>query len=328
MKKNIAVIAGGNSGEHDISIRSGRNIANTLDKTKYNVYFIHLKGSKWNYIDFENDINYPIDKNDFSLTIDGQQIYFDCAFIVIHGNPGEDGKLQGYLDMLKIPYTGCNAAVSALTFNKNLCNKFLAAHGVYMSDSIHLHKNDIINPNQIFQKVGFPCFVKPCCSGSSVGVSKVNTENELLPAINNAFQHDDELIIERYIQGREITCGVMSLNNKVEVLAITEVISKKAFFDLEAKYDPNLADEITPAQIPVPIQQECETISKNIYKWLGCRGIVRIDYIFNDKELCFIEINTIPGQTNESIIPKQVRYKNLDFKELCSSFIEEATANK
>ncbi|MDD3281463.1 MAG: ATP-grasp domain-containing protein, partial [Bacteroidales bacterium] len=167
-------------------------------------------------------------------------------------------------------------------------------------------------------------FVKPCCSGSSVGVSKVLSEKEILTAIKNAFQHDTELIIESFIQGREITCGVMSIKGKVEELAITEIISKKAFFDLEAKYDPNLADEITPAQIDKNVQTQCELMSKNIYQWLGCKGIVRVDYIFNEKGIYFIEINTIPGQTNESIVPKQVRYKNLDFTALCSAFIEEA----
>ncbi len=323
MKKNIAVIAGGNSGEHDISLRSGHNIANTLDKNKYNVYFIHLKGVDWTY-SASDELSYPVDKNDFSVLVDNKRIYFDCAFIVIHGNPGEDGKLQGYFDMLQIPYTGSNAAVSALTFNKNLCNKFLSAYHVHLAESIHVFRADKINIHEILNKVGLPCFVKPCCSGSSVGVSKVNVENELLTAIKNAFQHDDELIIERFVQGREITCGVMSLDGNIQVLAITEVISKKAFFDLEAKYDPTLADEITPAQLPASIQQDCESVSKNIYKWLGCKGIVRIDFIFNEQELCFIEINTIPGQTNESIIPKQIRYKNLDFKDLCTSFIEEA----
>jgi len=323
MKKNIAVIAGGNSGEHDISIRSGRNIADKLDKSKYEVYFIHLQGMDWKYIASDGTL-YDVDKNDFSVVVNHNRIRFDCAFIAIHGNPGEDGKLQGYLDMLGIPYAGCNAAVSALTFNKNLCNKFLSAFGVPMAASLHLSLGDAVNTADIIRKVGLPCFVKPCCSGSSVGVSKVLSEKEILPAIKNAFQHDTELIIESFIQGREITCGVMSLKGKVEVLAITEVISKKAFFDLEAKYDPNLADEITPALIDKNVQTQCELMSKNIYQWLGCKGIVRVDYIFNENGIYFIEINTIPGQTNESIIPKQVRYKNLDFTALCSAFIEEA----
>ncbi|MDD4209382.1 MAG: D-alanine--D-alanine ligase [Bacteroidales bacterium] len=323
MKKNIAVIAGGNSGEHDISMRSGRNIADTLDRSNYEVYFIHLKGLDWKYIASDGTL-YDVDKNDFSVVVNHKRIRFDCAFIAIHGNPGEDGKLQGYLDMLGIPYAGCSAAVSALTFNKNLCNKFLSAYGVPMTTSLHLFQGDAVNTGDIIRKVGLPCFVKPCCSGSSVGVSKVLSEKEILTAIKNAFQHDTELIIESFIQGREITCGVMSIKGKVEELAITEIISKKAFFDLEAKYDPNLADEITPAQIDKNVQTQCELMSKNIYQWLGCKGIVRVDYIFNEKGIYFIEINTIPGQTNESIVPKQVRYKNLDFTALCSAFIEEA----
>ena len=327
MKKNIAVLAGGNSGEHDISMRSGKNIAGTLDKQKYNVYFIHLHFNDWIYIDSEGK-EFDIDKNDFSLLLEKERIRFDCAFIAIHGNPGEDGKLQGYFDMLGIPYVGCDAAVSSLTFNKNLCNRVLKTYGVHMADAMHLYRNDTININDIIKNIGLPCFVKPCCSGSSVGISKVNNEKELQPAIDNAFQYDDELIIERFIQGREITCGVMRLDGVVKVLAITEVISKKAFFDLEAKYDPALADEITPAPINDAVRIDCENVSKHIFQSLGCKGIVRIDYIFNEKELCFIEINTIPGQTNESIVPKQIRYKNLDFKELCSAFIEGAIAGK
>lgn len=327
MKKNIAVVAGGNSGEHDISMHSGYNIADKLDKSLFNVYFIHLKGKDWNYISPNKEI-YPIDKNDFSLKLKNNRIRFDCVFIAIHGNPGEDGKLQGYFDMLGIPYVGCDAAVSALTFNKNLCNKFLAAHGVHMAESIRLFKNEEFSVDNIIKKIGIPCFVKPCNSGSSVGVSKVNTQQELIPAIKNAFLHDDQLIIERFIKGREITCGVMSIQGKIQALAITEVISKNSFFDLEAKYDPNLAEEITPAPIDDTIKKQCETTSKNIYKYLGCKGIVRVDYIFNDEILCFIEINTIPGQTNESIIPKQIRYKKLDFTNLCTIFIEEAINKK
>ncbi len=327
MKRNIAVIAGGNSGEHDISIQSGYNIVDKLDKLLFNVYFIHLQEKKWDYISPNNEI-YPIDKNDFSLKIKDKHIYFDCVFIAIHGNPGEDGKLQGYFDMIGIPYVGCDAAVSALTFNKNLCNKFLAAHRIHMAESIHLFKYDRFSVDTIIKKIGLPCFVKPCNSGSSVGVSKVNTKQELLPAIQNAFLHDNQLIIERFVKGREITCGVMSIRGKIEVLAITEVISKNTFFDLEAKYNPNLAEEITPAKIDNTTKKQCETISKNIYNYLGCKGIVRVDYIYNEKELCFIEINTIPGQTNESIIPKQIRYKKLNFTDLCTIFIEEAIERK
>lgn len=322
MKKNIAVIAGGNSGEYDISLRSGRNVADTLDKSKFNVFFVRIKGVNWDYISNE-DILYPIDKNDFTLTIGSQKIVFDCVFILIHGNPGEDGKLQGYFDMLHIPYVGCNAAVSALTFNKHLCNRFLSAYPITLTDFMHFYKGDTIDTKVVIDKLGLPCFVKPCNSGSSVGVSKVKTEEELLPAIKEAFVHDREILIERFIQGREITCGVMKINGEVQSLAVTEIVSKKDFFDLEAKYDPNLVDEITPAPIDISVQQECETISRNIYKCLGCEGIVRVDYIVNEKGIYFIEINTIPGQTNESIVPKQLRYRGLNFSDLCTQMMEE-----
>ncbi len=322
MKKNIAVIAGGNSGEYEISLQSGRNVSNTLDKSKFNVFFIRIKGMNWDYI-FDENMTYPVDKNDFTITVGGQKIIFDCVFILIHGNPGEDGKLQGYFDMLNIPYVGCNAAVSALTFNKNLCNRFMSAYGITLTDFLHFHKGDTIDTKLVIDKLALPCFVKPCNSGSSVGVSKVKTEEELLPAINEAFAHDNEILIERFIQGREITCGVMKIKGKIQSLAVTEIVSKKDFFDLEAKYDPNLVDEITPAPIDISVQRECESISKNIYKWLGCEGIVRVDYIVNEKGIYFIEINTIPGQTNESIIPKQLRYRGLSFSELCTQMIEE-----
>lgn len=327
MKAKIAVVTGGNSGEYEISLKSGKNIADQLDRNKYDVYLIHLRGSQWTY-KTDNDEIIPIDKNDFSLTLNGQHINFDCVFVAIHGDPGENGKLEGYLDMLNIPYTSCSTMVSALTFNKNYCNRVVNSYGITTAPSVHLFKYDHIDPQAVIDKVGLPCFVKPCNSGSSVGMSKVNTKEELLPALETAFKEDDQLLVETFIKGREITCGIMKYQNEIQVIGITEIISKKEYFDFEAKYDPSLAYEITPAQIPVNIQELCEETSKKVYKALDCKGIVRIDYIFNDSGLYFIEVNTIPGQTQESIVPKQLKTKNLQFTTLCSYFIDEAIANK
>ncbi len=323
MRKNIAVITGGNSGEYEISLKSGHNIAQSLDKNLYSVYIIHLRGKEWTYTDSGSRV-FPIDKNDFSLIIDTRKITFDCVFIAIHGNPGEDGKLQGYFDMLKIPYTGCDVTVSSLTFNKNYCNRVVASFGVKTAPSVSLFKDDTIDQQAILNIVGLPCFVKPCNSGSSVGMSKVNKEDELLPALQLAFEHDNQLLIEQFIRGREITCGVMKINNEIKALAVTEIISKKEYFDFEAKYNPSLADEITPADIPAETELLCKQTSEKIYHVLGCKGITRSDFIYNESGLYFIEINTIPGQTNESIIPKQVRYLGLNFTDLCTAFIEEA----
>ncbi|MDR0368592.1 MAG: D-alanine--D-alanine ligase [Bacteroidales bacterium] len=323
MKKNIAVVTGGNSGEYEISLKSGHNIAQSLDTDLYNVYPIHLRGKDWTYTHSDNAI-YPIDKNDFSLLINGQKTVFDCVFIAIHGNPGEDGMLQGYLEMMKIPYTGCNVMASALTFNKNYCNRVLASYNVKTALSVSLFKDDPIDLQAILDVVGLPCFVKPCNSGSSVGMSKVKTRQELLPAIQLAFTHDTQLLIEQFIQGREITCGVMKLHDKIQSLAVTEIVSKNEYFDFEAKYNPALADEITPADIPAEMECLCRQTSEKIYHLLGCKGITRADFIYNESGLYFIEINTIPGQTNESIIPKQVRCLGLNFTDLCTAFIEEA----
>ena len=326
MKKNIAVVTGGNSGEYEISLKSGHNVAQSLNKNLYNVYVIHLRGKDWTYTDSDNTV-YSINKNDFSLAIDTQTILFDCVFIAIHGNPGEDGRLQGYFDMLKIPYTGCDVMTSSLTFNKNYCNRVVASYGIKVAPSVSLFKDEMIDEPAILDVVGLPCFVKPCNSGSSVGMSKVKTLEELLPAIRLAFEYDNQVLIEQFIQGREITCGVMKYNNKVQSLAVTEIVSKKEYFDFEAKYDPSLADEITPAGIPLEMELLCRQTSEKIYHFLGCKGITRADYIYNESGLYFIEVNTIPGQTNESIIPKQVRYLGLNFTDLCTSFIEEAIGN-
>jgi D-alanine-D-alanine ligase len=322
MKPNIAVITGGHSGEYEIAVQSGENIYNQLDKNRFNVYLILMKGNSWS-VRLKNGTTIEIDKNDFTLPLPEGRVRFDAVFIAIHGTPGENGKLQGYFDMLGIPYVGCKADISALTFNKHLCNTYLKSFQVKMTDSVHLYRHDPLDAESIVARLGLPCFVKPCGSGSSVGVTKVKDAGQLKKAAEEAFKYDDEMLVERFVPGRELACGVVSLDNKPQVIAITEICPKKDFFDYEAKYQPGLSDEITPADIPSETWRHCEEESLRIYRALGCSGIVRIDYIVNDTGLYFIEVNTIPGQTSGSIVPKQLAWRGWNFSELCTKLLEE-----
>ena len=321
-KPNIAVITGGHSGEYEIAVQSGQNIYNQLDKEKFNVFLILMRGNSWAFRT-ENGTEAEIDKNDFTLPLPGGQVHFDAAFIAIHGTPGENGKLQGYFDMVGIPYVGCKADVSALTFNKHLCNKYLQAFHVKMTDSVHLYRHESFDAGALVERLGLPCFVKPCGSGSSVGVTKVHELSGLSAALEEAFKYDEEVLVERFVKGRELACGVYSLNHRPQVIAITEIRPKKDFFDYEAKYQPELSDEITPADLTPEVQRRCEEESLRIYEALGCSGIVRIDYIVNETGLYFIEVNTIPGQTAGSIVPKQMRCRGWSFGELCTKLLEE-----
>ena len=321
-KPNIAVITGGHSGEYEIAVQSGENIYNQLDKNRFNVHLILMKGNSWS-VRLENGTTVEIDKNDFTLPLPEGRVRFDAVFIAIHGTPGENGKLQGYFDMLGIPYVGCKADVSALTFNKHLCNTYLKAFNVRMTDAVHLYRHEKADVHAIAERLGLPCFVKPCGSGSSVGVTKVYEENGLEAALAQAFRYDDEALVERFVPGRELACGVVALNHRPQVIAITEIRPKRDFFDYEAKYQASLSDEITPAEIPDSWRRQCEEESLRIYEALGCSGIVRIDYIVNDSGLYFIEVNTIPGQTSGSIVPKQLAYRGWSFSELCTKLLEE-----
>src|SRR5574344_260610 len=322
MKRTIALVTGGNSGEYEVSLRSGDNIYRLLDKNLFEVYRIFLKGDNFDYID-EQENRIPKDKNDFSLTIHGKKIKFEVVFIAIHGTPGEDGKLQSYFDLLKIPYTGCDALTSALTFNKNYCNRVVKSYGVRIAESVHLIKNQPFEKDDIVKTCGFPCFVKPCNSGSSVGMSKVNALEELKPAIELAFKYDQQILIERFIKGREITCGCLRVKDEVITLPITEIISKKEFFDYEAKYNASLSQEVTPANIPQTIADECARTTTFLYHKLNCKGVVRMDYIFTESgEVYFLEVNTIPGQTNESIVPKQIACKGMDLAQLYTLLLQ------
>jgi D-alanine-D-alanine ligase len=325
MKKNIALVTGGFSGEAVISYKTAVTIANNLDKEKFNVYTIDIRSEGWFY-ELENGQKTEIDKNDFSLQVNNQKINFDVVFIALHGTPGEDGKLQGYFDTLNIRYTSCDVATSALTFNKRFTVAVAAFSGIHVAKSEILIKNDFQNPDEVASKLKFPVFVKPNNGGSSIGMSKVNkSSDEFGAAIEKAFKEDDEVLIEEFVQGREFTVGVFKTNGNVVVLPITEVISKKDFFDYEAKYE-GASSEVTPAKIDETVADKIRDAARRIYQFFNCRGVVRIDFIYNEeaKQPFMLEINTIPGQSEASIIPQQVRVMGWSLKEFYTKLVEEA----
>jgi D-alanine-D-alanine ligase len=322
MKKNIAIIAGGDSGEYEISIKSGEQLLKQIDKTQYNPYLIHIKGTDWKT--GNNGSVEAVDKNEFQILKSQGNIKFDCALIAIHGTPGEDGRLQSYFEMMKVPYTTCGVMSSALTFNKFACKHYLESYGIATAKAMLFHKDDIIDIDEIVNTLGLPCFVKPNNGGSSCGISKIITKDEIRPAIQKALAEDCEIIVEGFLKGTEITCGVMKTQNRSIVFPITEIVSKKDFFDYEAKYTDGMADEILPARIPEEIKLECEKISSLIYDKLFCKGVVRIDYIIVGGKLFFLEVNTVPGMTENSIVPRMIKAAGLTMTEVITDLIEDA----
>lgn len=326
MKKNIALVAGGYSGEYVISIQSAVTIETHLDKSLYRIFKISITREGWFLVEKEK-LTVPVDKNDFSLMVNGEKILFDAVFIGIHGTPGEDGKLQGYFDMLKIPYTSCGAITSGLTFNKSYCNKIVATLNVVkVSKSMHVFSDQAFDEDEIIRKLRFPVFVKPAEGGSSLGVSRVNEPSEALGmAIEKAFKEDNQVLIEEYIKGRELTCGLFRKGEELITLPITEIKSSKEFFDFEAKYTPGVSKEITPADIEENIALRLRSTAKKLYCALNCRGIVRMDFILEDetKELYFLEANTMPGQSEGSIVPQQVKAAGMSLKDFYGMLIED-----
>lgn len=318
--KTIAIAAGGDSSEFEISIKSAGEVSKILS-SQYVVYIIVIRGTNW-YWEDKKGRYHNIDKNDFSLQNDDQRIKFDGVFIAIHGTPGENGLLQGYFDMMKIPYTSCDAFCSALTFNKHACKLFLKEYGIKMADAVLIRKGDKIDLTDLNKQIGMPCFVKPNDSGSSFGVTKVKQKEELLPAIETAFKESDAVLIESFIDGREVACGVIKTKAKTIVLPLIEIISKNEFFDYEAKYTQGKSDEITPADLPPSITKEIQRISKYVYEILGCKGIVRVDFIITGENPYFIEINTVPGMTKESLVPKEASAAGITLEELYSMAVE------
>lgn len=322
---NVAVIAGGDSGEYEVSLKTADNIFNQLNRELFNPYLILFKGSDWSYTD-KQGVKYQINKNDFTLSLPAETIRFDVAFIAIHGTPGENGKLQSYFEMIKQPYTGCNSFTSALTFNKYFCNVAADALGIPISASLHFYRNDEIDVERIEKVCGYPCFVKSCNSGSSVGVTKVHGRDELAKACEEAFKYDSQLMVEKFVRGREFTCGVTSVYGDVRVLAVTEVVATNEFYDYDAKYSAVGHKLITPAELPQEAEEAIRRYSTRLFHHLECKGVVRFDFILseNDGIPYFLEVNTIPGQTAMSIVPGQVVYNKLDIKDFYTKMVLEA----
>ncbi|NMC38944.1 MAG: D-alanine--D-alanine ligase [Bacteroidales bacterium] len=319
--RTIAIVAGGNSSEYGISVKSAAEALKVLSPA-YSAYIIMIRGTNWYWEDSKGRC-YGIDKNDFTLKLDDERIRFDAVFMAIHGSPGENGLLQGYFDMLQIPYTSCSAFCSALTFNKQACKLYLKEYGIPMAAAILIRRNDEIAPEEIVKNIGLPCFIKPNDSGSSFGVTKVKTEEEIMPAIMKAFEESDEVMAEAFMKGREVACGVVKTSKKTLILPVSEIISKNEFFDYEAKYTPGKSDEVTPADLSEEMAGKIQDLSSRIYDLLGCKGIVRVDFIITGEEPWFLEINSVPGMTMESLIPKQVEAAGIDLLDIYSMVIED-----
>ncbi|KPK83498.1 MAG: hypothetical protein AMS27_12690 [Bacteroides sp. SM23_62_1] len=309
MKKTIAIITGGDSSEVIISLRSADQVKSCLDKKGYQTYIVFIKKNDW-HVKLDNQ-QIEVNRHDFSFNMDGRKIMFDYAFFAMHGPPGEDGKLQAYFDLLEIPYNTSGVLSLALTFNKYSCKSFLSQFGIKTPRAILLKKALEIDTENIIAEIGLPCFVKPNCGGSSFGVSKISNADELSHALQVALKEDTQVMIEEYIKGTELTCGLVKLRDRELVFPVTEVISKKDFFDYEAKYTHGMAEEFTPARISKETSLQCQQIASRIYDYLDCRGLVRIDSIFSNGEFYFLEVNGIPGMTKASIIPQQIRIYGL-----------------
>lgn len=324
MKKRLALVTGGYSGEAVISYRSATTIYNHLDKNQYDVYKIDITPAAWVY-EAEDGTKTAVDKNDFTVIVKGEKIAFDAVFIGMHGTPGEDGKLQGYFDILGLPYTSCNAAVSALTFNKRYTTAVAASAGIPVAKSVLFIKGQFDSPDEAM-KLKYPVFVKPNNGGSSIGMSKVNNASEELGvAIEKAFKEDTQVLVEEMVQGREFTVGVFKAEGQIQVLPITEIVAHNDFFDFEAKYEGK-SSETTPADITDEWKEVLEQTAKKVYAVFNCSGVVRIDFIYNAAEnrAYMLEINTIPGQSDASVIPQQVRSKGWSLTDFYTKIVEEA----
>lgn len=319
---NVAVVEGGYSHEKVISLRSSQTVIENLDKSRFKVYRIRIDLEGWFYYSNDGKMG-VVDKNDFSIQVNGERIQLEYAFIMIHGTPGEDGKLQAYFDILKIPYSTCNQVLSALTFNKFLCNRFLSDLGFNVAEATIVSKGALYNAEEIVEKVGLPCFVKPADGGSSFGVTKVKRIEELDAAIKLATEDGNgtKALIESFLEGTEVTNGVFRSKNGVKVLPITEIVSENEFFDFDAKYTGK-SDEITPARISDEMTEKVKSTTGRVYETLGMTGIARIDYILVKGEPYLIEINTVPGISSESIIPKMARVEGISLSDLLSEVID------
>ena len=321
MKPVIAIVGGGDTSEYEVSLRSAQGIYSFIDKSKYTLYIVHMHGEDW-HVNLPDGSTAPIDRNDFSFTVENIRTKFDFAYITIHGTPGEDGLLQGYFDMLHVPYSCCGVLAAALTYNKFACNQFLKRFGVRVAESLMLRKGQSVSDLDVLEKIGLPCFIKPSLGGSSFGVTKVKTTEQIQPAIQKAFKEADEVVIESFIDGMEITCGCYKTRTKSVVFPITEVVTDNDFFDYDAKYNGQV-DEITPARISDSLRDRVQKLTSAIYDILGAQGIIRIDYIITGGDVInLLEVNTTPGMTATSFIPQQIRAAGLDIKEVMTDIIE------
>ncbi len=326
-KARIAIVAGGDSSEYEVSLKSAANIFSAIDTQKFQPWLVILKGKNWWVMENEKKIA-DIDKSNFSFLLHGEKITFDFAYVTIHGTPGEDGILQGYFDLMKIPYSTSNVHASSLTFNKWFCKNYLRNFHVPMAKSLVLHKGEPVKPARIIGAMGLPVFVKPSAGGSSFGITKVKTREELEAAVRLAWKESPDALVEEFIEGTEYTCGLVKLKKETLIFPVTEVIPKNEFFDFEAKYTPGVTDEITPARLPENLFAACQELSSKIYDWCGCSGIARVDYILKNNSFYFLEVNTTPGMTATSFIPQQIEAMGLTLKEIISRVIEDSLSDE
>ena len=328
MKKKVALVTGGLSSEAQISYKSAKTVLDALDKTKYDVYLIDIHPTGWWYENIVGE-EVAVDRADFSITEGGIKINFDIALMCIHGTPGEDGKMQGYFDLIGMPYTSCDTATSALTFNKRFTVAVAGFGGVAVAKSLHLMATSQLTPDQILSQVALPLFVKPNNGGSSFGISKVNTAAELAPALEKAFKEDTQVLVEEFISGREFTIGVFKSKGVTTVLPITEIKTENEFFDFAAKYEGK-SEEITPAKITETMFKDLSEAAKQVYGTLNCRGVVRIDFIYDETahKAFLLEVNTVPGQSEASIIPQQIRAMGWNLTDFYATIIEDSLASK
>jgi D-alanine-D-alanine ligase len=325
--RNIALLAGGNSSEREIALQSAAQVAEAFDKEMYNVWLIDVHGRSFTYRNEGKE--YQMDLNDFSLTVEGQKIEFEYAYIMIHGTPGEDGHIQGYLEMMGVPFSSCDMVSSVITFDKVTTKRAVADTGVSLAKGLLLREDDWIAPDAIVAELGLPLFVKPNASGSSCGVTKVKSAEELPEAIFKAFDESSEVLVEEFIAGREMACGVLVTSEKEYLFPITEVVAKNEFFDYEAKYTAGMSDEITPAEIAPEIAEKLHEMTLAAYKACRCKGLARVDFIVTPEgEPYMIEINTIPGMSGGSIVPKQIKAAGMTMTEVLTLIIEDELCNQ
>ena len=323
LKRNIAIVCGGDSSEHDVSLRSAQGLFSFFDTERYNVYIVDIKGQDW-HVELPGGITARIDRNDFSFVEDGKAKWFDYAYITIHGTPGENGILQGYFDLIGIPYSTSGVLVEAMTFDKFVLNQYLRGYGVAVADSLLIRQGyeQLVSDDEIERRIGMPCFVKPAADGSSFGVSKVKNKDQLAPAIRKAMLESDEIMVEQFLEGTEISIGVYKTREKSVVLPATEVVTANEFFDYDAKYNGQV-QEITPARLSEDVTRRVREITSHIYDILHCNGIIRIDYIISKEGKIFmLEVNTTPGMTPTSFIPQQVRAAGMEMKDVLTDIVE------